>query len=83
MILMDLMMPVMGGLEAAQCIRKLEREDAKTVPIIAMTANAFADDIQQSKEAGMSEHLSKPLDEQKMFAMIRKYCREKKEGANQ
>lgn len=48
-----------------------------------VVTNAFADDIQQSKEAGMSEHLSKPLDEQKMFAMIRKYCREKKEGENQ
>ena len=64
-ILMDLMMPVMGGLEAAQCIRKLEREDAKTVPIIAMTANAFADDEERSLAAGMDAHISKPLDAKK------------------
>ncbi len=66
--------------EATEQIRAMHRPDAETIPIIAMTASAFADDIQQSKEAGMSEHLSKPLDEQKMFAMIRKYCGKKKEG---
>lgn len=82
-IFMDIMMPGMNGLEATEQIRAMHRPDAETIPIIAMTANAFADDIQQSKEAGMSEHLSKPLDEQKMFAMIRKYCGEKKEGENQ
>ena len=73
----------MQDFQGTQQIRAMHRPDAATIPIIAMTANAFADDIQQSKEAGMSEHLSKPLDEQKMFAMIRKYCREKKEGENQ
>ena len=73
----------MQDFQGTQQIRAMHRPDAATIPIIAMTANAFADDIQQSKEAGMSEHLSKPLDEQKMFAMISKYCREKKEGENQ
>lgn len=73
----------MQDFQGTQQIRAMHRPDAATIPIIAMTANAFADDIQQSKEAGMSEHLSKTLDEQKMFAMIRKYCREKKEGENQ
>lgn len=73
----------MQDFQGTQQIRAMHRPDVATIPIIAMTANAFADDIQQSKEAGMSEHLSKPLDEQKMFAMIRKYCREKKEGENQ
>lgn len=73
----------MQDFQGTQQIRVMHRPDVATIPIIAMTANAFADDIQQSKEAGMSEHLSKPLDEQKMFAMIRKYCREKKEGENQ
>ena len=73
----------MQDFQGTQQIHAMHRPDAATIPIIAMTANAFADDIQQSKEAGMSEHLSKPLDEQKMFAMIRKYCREKKEGENQ
>lgn len=70
----------MQDFQGTQQIRAMHRPDVATIPIIAMTANAFADDIQQSKEAGMSEHLSKPLDEQKMFAMIRKYCREKKRG---
>ena len=60
-ILMDIMMPVMDGLEAVQRIRALERPDAKTVPIIAMTANAFSEDVERSRKAGMTEHLSKPL----------------------
>ena len=61
-ILMDIMMPVLDGYEAAKKIRLLEREDAKTVPIIAMTANAFAEDKLASKKAGMNEHISKPFD---------------------
>lgn len=61
-ILMDVMMPEMDGLEATRRIRAMDRPDAKTVPIIAMTANAFSDDIQRSREAGVNEHLSKPLD---------------------
>ena len=60
-ILMDIMMPVMDGLEAVQHIRALDRPDAKTVPIIAMTANAFSEDVERSRKAGMTEHLSKPL----------------------
>lgn len=61
-VFMDLQMPVMGGLEAARRIRDLERSDSRSVPIIAMTANAFEDDVKASKEAGMNAHLSKPLD---------------------
>jgi len=61
-ILMDLMMPVMDGYTATKKIRSLERSDAKTIPIIAMTANAFQEDIIESEEAGMNAHLSKPLD---------------------
>ena len=61
-VFMDLQMPVMGGLEAARRIRGLERSDSPSVPIIAMTANAFEDDVKASKEAGMNAHLSKPLD---------------------
>ena len=74
-ILMDIMMPVMNGCEAALAIRELNREDAKTVPIFAMTANAFSDDIQRSKEAGMNEHLSKPLDAEKIMETIRIYIK--------
>lgn len=62
LILMDVMMPVMGGYEATRSIRALERPDAGTVPIVAMTANAFSDDIRKSHEAGMDDHISKPID---------------------
>ena len=61
-ILMDIMMPVMNGYEAAKMLRSLDREDAKTIPIIAMTANAFMEDRLKAKEAGMNEHIVKPLD---------------------
>ncbi len=61
-ILMDIMMPVMNGYEATKMIRSLEREDAKTIPIIAMTANAFTEDRLKSKESGMNEHIAKPVD---------------------
>lgn len=61
-ILMDIQMPGMNGYEATRMIRKLEREDAAAIPIIAMTANAFSEDIQKSVEAGMSAHMSKPID---------------------
>ena len=66
-ILMDLMMPVMSGYEAARVIRGLERADAGTVPIIALSANAFEEDVALAKDAGMNEHLSKPVDIRKMF----------------
>ena len=61
-ILMDIMMPVMNGYEAAKMIRSLDREDAKVIPIIAMTANAFTEDKMRVKEAGMDEHIAKPVD---------------------
>ena len=55
-------MPVMNGYEAARAIRDLDRPDAETIPIVAMTANAFAEDVQNAMEAGMNAHLSKPID---------------------
>ena len=68
-------MPVMDGLEATRRLRALDRPDAKTVPVFAMTANAFADDIRRCKDAGMNEHLSKPLDSEKLFRTIYRYCK--------
>ena len=59
---MDVMMPVMDGLQATRRIRALARPDAASIPIFAMTANAFQENIQKSKDAGFTEHLSKPLD---------------------
>ena len=72
-ILMDVMMPVMNGIEATQKIRALAREDAKTIPIIAMTANAFVEDVQAVKNAGMNDHLAKPLEINKVIHTIGKY----------
>ena len=69
-ILMDIMMPVMNGYEAAKMIRSMEREDAKTIPIIAMTANAFTEDRIKAKEAGMDEHISKPIDMKLLVKII-------------
>ena len=69
-VLMDLMMPVMSGYEASRVIRSLEREDAKTVPIIALSANAFDEDIALAKDAGMNAHLAKPVDIHKMFQVM-------------
>lgn len=74
-ILMDIMMPVMNGLDAAKAIRGLSRPDATTVPIIALSANAFAEDIQKSKNAGINEHLAKPLEMDKMLKVIASYCK--------
>ena len=59
---MDMMMPVMDGLEATRKIRSLNREDAKTTPIIALSANAFEDDIKECLDAGMNAHVAKPID---------------------
>ena len=70
LILMDIMMPVMNGYEAAKMIRSMDREDAKTIPIIAMTANAFTEDRIKAKEAGMDEHISKPIDMKLLVKII-------------
>ena len=69
-ILMDIMMPVMNGYEATKRIRSLEREDAKEIPIIAMTANAFTEDRLTAKEAGMNEHIAKPVDAELLVKVI-------------
>lgn len=74
-ILMDIMMPVMDGLTATRMIRALNRPDAKTIPIIAMTANAFAEDAEKCFAAGMNEHLAKPLEIKTMVAAIVRCCR--------
>ena len=71
-ILMDIMMPVMNGYEATKIIRSLDREDAKEVPIIAMTANAFTEDRIRAKEAGMDEHIAKPVDVELLIKVIHK-----------
>ena len=71
-ILMDIMMPVMNGYEVTKMIRSLDREDAKTIPIIAMTANAFTEDRLKAKEAGMNEHIVKPLDVELLIKVIHK-----------
>ena len=74
-IIMDIRMPVMNGLEATAAIRKLERSDAGSIPIIAMTANAYDEDMRQSLEAGMNAHLAKPIDPQVFLDTIRKYIK--------
>ena len=69
-ILMDIQMPVMNGYEACRAIRKLNRKDAETIPIIAMTANAFAEDVQASMDAGMTAHVAKPIDVQVLWSTL-------------
>jgi CheY-like chemotaxis protein len=69
-ILMDVRMPEMDGLEAAAAIRALDRPDAKTIPIIALTANAFDEDVQRSLQAGMDAHLSKPVDPERLYQTL-------------
>ena len=71
-ILMDIMMPIMNGYEATKMIRSLDREDAKTIPIIAMTANAFTEDRIKANEAGMDEHIAKPVDVEVLIKVIHK-----------
>ena len=73
LILMDVQMPHMDGYEATRCIRALERSDAQKVPIFAMTANAFAEDVQKSREAGMNAHISKPLDIRAVYKQMNRY----------
>ncbi len=72
-ILMDIMMQEMDGCEATEAIRGLDRADAKTIPILAMTANAFSEEIERCKKAGMNEHIAKPLDMDKLMGKITKY----------
>ena len=71
-IVMDIMMPIINGYEAAKRIRSLDREDAKKIPIIAMTANAFTEDRIRAKEAGMDEHVAKPIDVELLIKVIHK-----------
>lgn len=72
-ILMDIMMPVMDGYAATKAIREYNRPDAKTIPIIAMTANAFAEDVLKCKSAGMNDHLAKPLVLDTVMKTLAKY----------
>ena len=72
-IFMDIMMPVMDGLEAARQIRTLNRKDTKEIPIISMTANAFAEDVQVALNAGMDDHVAKPIDMGILISVITKY----------
>mgnify|MGYP000004238041 FL=1 len=76
-ILMDIMMPVMNGYEAAKAIRSMDRQDATAIPIVAMTANAFTDDKQQAFEAGMNEHLAKPLDKDLLLKTLYSFSKGK------
>ena len=80
MILMDVQMPVMNGHKATRTIRALDRKDSATIPILAMTADAFGEDILAAQEAGMDGHLAKPLDEATLKREISKYL--KKGSAN-
>ena len=72
-ILMDIMMPVMNGYEATKMIRSLDREDAKVIPIIAMTANAFAEDANKALSVGMNDHVAKPIDMSILVPTMMKY----------
>jgi CheY-like chemotaxis protein len=69
-ILMDVRMPVMDGLMATEKIRSLDRPDAKTIPIIALTANAFDEDVQRSLQVGMNAHLTKPVESEQLFQTL-------------
>ena len=77
LIFMDIQMPVLDGYHAAEQIRALDRSDAKTVPIIAMTANAFIEDVKKSKEHGMNGHVSKPLEIQALTAALCRWLPQK------
>ena len=74
---MDIRMPVMNGYEATRRIRALPRPDARTIPIIAMTADAFADDIQKCRAAGMNRHIPKPINPQALFAALSETLQQK------
>lgn len=74
-------MPIKNGYEAAKMIRALDRDDAKTVPIIAMTANAFTEDRLKSKESGMNEHIAKPIDTKLLVKVISEFVENKEEDS--
>ena len=74
LILMDLRMPVMDGFEATRTIRAMDREDAKKIPILALSANAFEEDVRMTLESGMNEHMAKPMDARKLYTKIQEYC---------
>lgn len=80
-ILMDIRMPEMDGLQAAYNIRRSSREDAKTIPVIAMTANAFEDDMEKSEPAGMNAHLAKPIEPKQLFQTLFDFIYGNKGGA--
>ena len=75
LILMDLIMPVMNGYAATKIIRSMERKDTSIVPIIAMSANTFEQDIQKSLDSGMNEHISKPLNVEKLLTVLNKWIK--------
>lgn len=81
-VLMDVRMPVMDGLTATATIRANDREDAKTVPIIAMTANVFDEDVERSRQAGMNAHLSKPIEPDKLYAALVRFISENEKQKN-
>ena len=81
-ILMDIRMPLMDGLTAAANIRHLSNKDARTIPIIAMTANAFDDDIAKSKAAGMNAHLAKPIEPDRLYQTLFDFIYGKEAGAD-
>ncbi len=74
-VLMDMRMPEMDGLEATRRIRAMDRTDARTVPIIALTANAFDEDVQHSMQAGLNAHLSKPVEPEILFETLESLLR--------
>lgn len=76
LIFMDMQMPVMDGCEASRQIRNLDRADAGTVPIVAMTANAFAEDIEKTRQAGMNEHVAKPIDYNRLEPVLARWLKE-------
>lgn len=76
---MDIQMPVMNGLEAAREIRSLDREDAAAVPIIAMTANAFKEDVEAAEAAGMNGFVAKPVDAEYLYQVLRKAAAPRKD----
>ena len=76
-ILMDIQMPILNGYDAARAIRALPRKDAQEIPIIAMTADAFAEDIQKAIDAGMDAHVSKPVDFRQLCALLQKMIDER------